>query len=432
MKAIFKATWNAIKKLFAWIKRWLLSNFWLKVFSLVLAVALWCFVLTNDTTITRERTLTNLYVNVANQSTMDSRELAVTEALSEVLPQVRVSVEVTQSDYYRVTSNNVRVELDLSRIRETGEQVVPLTASSVYGTVTGIYPDSVKLNVDELEQRNVQVEVKLHGNYSRDRWYSAPVSNPSIITVTGPASQVKKVSSARAIMDLAGDDTIGTVTRAVSFTLLDKNQRPVEYPTLTTSTSSVITSVESYPMADIPVETDIAKMITGSVPTGYQLDYVEVQPAEIAVAGTQHFLDSLNTVQIYSINVNNMRETTTKTTRVNRQSDMRYLSTEEVLVTIHISERERTRKFDQLTVTPLGTTAVPGLASRQTGNTHFEVTVTGPYTQVAALERDDIKLFADISDLSVGQYDLPIQWEIEGGDDLTVSVEPQTVRVTIE
>lgn len=111
---------------------------------------------------------------------------------------------------------------------------------------------------------------------------------------------------------------------------------------------------------------------------------------------------------------------------------MRYLSTEEVLVTIHISERERTRKFDQLTVTPLGATAVPGLASRQTGNTHFEVTITGPYTQVTMLERDDIKLFADISDLSVGQYDLPIQWEIEGGDDLTVSVEPQTVSVTIE
>ena len=79
--------------------------------SLVLAIALWSFVLTNDTTITRERVLSNLYINTTNQSTLDSRDLAITEALSEILPQVRVAVEVTKSDYYRVTSNNVRVEL---------------------------------------------------------------------------------------------------------------------------------------------------------------------------------------------------------------------------------------------------------------------------------------------------------------------------------
>ena len=113
---------NVLMSIWGWIKRTVLSNFWMKVFSLVLAVAMWCFVLTNDTTITRERTLTNMYVTTTNQSTLDSRQLAITEVLSDILPQVRVSIEVTQGDYYRVTSNNVRVELDLSRIRETGEQ----------------------------------------------------------------------------------------------------------------------------------------------------------------------------------------------------------------------------------------------------------------------------------------------------------------------
>ena len=164
-----KAILDVLKKLLGFLKRWILDNFWLKVFSLLIAMGLWSYVLTNDATITRERTLTNLYVSTTNQSTFDGRSLALTQSLSDILPQVRVSVEVTQSDYYKITSNNVRVELDLSRVRETGEQTVPLTASTVYGEVTGIYPESVTLDVDTLEKRDVQVEVQLKGARRRKR-----------------------------------------------------------------------------------------------------------------------------------------------------------------------------------------------------------------------------------------------------------------------
>lgn len=419
---------NVIKKFLGWLRRALLSNFWLKVLSLVLAIALWSFVLTNDTTITRERVLSNLYINTTNQSTLDSRDLAITEALSEILPQVRVAVEVTKSDYYRVTSNNVRVELDLSRIRETGEQTIPLTASTVYGTVTGIYPDSVTLNVDELEQRNVQVEVVLDGADEDNFWYSSPTSNPSILTVSGPASQVEQITSARAVMDLSGVDTVGSITRAVSFTLMNDDQRAVSFPAVSTTTSSVITSVDAYPIQNIPVETDLAKVITGTVAQGYQIDAVEVQPSEIAVAGAQRFLDSLDTVQIYSINVNDMSETTTKTTRVNRQSDMKYLSTEEVLVTIRISERQISRTFDSMT--PELTGLAEGLTA--TRSRDFTVTVTGPYTQISALSRGDVQLYVDVTGLPEGEYELPVYCQVDSDADLDINIEPATIKVAIQ
>lgn len=426
-----KAIWNAVKKVPGLLKRWLLNDFWLKVFSLVLALGLWSYVLTNDSSITRERTLTNLYVTVSNQSTFDSRNLAVTEALSDTLPQVRVSVEVTQNDYYKITSNNVRVELDLSRVRETGEQTVPLTASTVYGEVTGIYPDSVTLNVDELEKRNVQVEVQLKGADTENKSYSQPTSNPSIITISGPKSLVEQVTNARAVMDLTDIDTTGTITRAVSFTLLDEDQNEVSYPTLSLSSSSVITSVDIYPQKSVPVETDQAKILTGSVPTGYQIDSVEVQPAEIDVAGSQKFLESLDTVQIYSINVSNMRTTTTKSTRVNRQSDMRSLSTEEVMVTIHISEKELTRTIEKVSATLKGTTE-DGLSAKLDDKNTFSVTVTGPFSQITALERSNVMLYADVSGLKPGTHDVPLECAIEGGKELQIQIEPQTVKVTVE
>ena len=167
------------------------------------------------------------------------------------------------------------------------------------------------------------------------------------------------------------------------------------------------------------------------MPTGYQIDSVEVQPAEIDVAGSQKFLESLDTVQIYSINVSNMRTTTTKSTRVNRQSDMRSLSTEEVMVTIHISEKELTRTIEKVSATLKGTTE-DGLSAKLDDKNTFSVTVTGPFSQITALERSNVMLYADVSGLKPGTHDVPLECAIEGGKELQIQIEPQTVKVTVE
>ena len=420
-----------IKSLFGLIKHALLHNIGLKLLSLVLAITLWVIVLNNDTSITRERTLTNLYITTTNQTTLDGRGLIPTEVLSDILPQVRVTVDVNQADYYRVTSNNVRVELDLSRIRETGEQTLPLTASTVYGTVDSIYPDSVTLNIDRLESRNVQVQVSLMGADDSKLWYSSPASNPSIITVTGPASQVEQITNARAVMDLSGISSTGTITRAVSYELLNNEQEPVEFETLTRSTSSVITSVDAYPIASVRVDTDPAKVLSGSVATGYQVDYVEAEPVEIAVAGSQRFLDALGSVQLYTINVTDMSETTTKRTRVNRQTEMRYLSTEDVLVTVHISPRIITRTFDNVApeITELG----EGLSASAAGK--CTITATGPYNVLNGITRSDIALYVDAGDCTApGKYELKPQWAAAALEDdgVEISVEPESIEIEVK
>ena len=79
-----------------------------------------------------------------------------------------------------------------------------------------------------------------------------------------------------------------------------------------------------------------------------------------------------------------------------------------------------------------GEPASPLLRARVESGTGFTVTVTGPYTQMAALERDRIRLFADVSGLTAGTYELPVHCEIEDGDGMEVEISPATVTVTIE
>ena len=314
----------------------LLRNKGTKLLALLLSITLWYVVLTNDTNLTRDRTLTNLYVTVTNQSTLDNRKLAITDDLAQLLPQVRLTVDVNQADYYRVTSNNVRVELDLSRIHETGEQTLPLTASSVYGTIDSIYPDSVTLNVDEQDTRDVPVLVELSGQ-SDAVWYTSPVSTPPFITLTGPKSQLEQISAARAVMELSASNSTGALTRAVAYTLINSEQEAVAFSTVKRSSSSIIASVTAYPTRLVPVDTEISRVLTGSVAPGYKVDRVEASPSEILLAASERYLDGVTSLKPVSVNVSGLSETTTLQTRIINLSDMKELATNEVLLTVYIS-----------------------------------------------------------------------------------------------
>ena len=73
--------------------------------------------------------------------------LALLSDPSEALSNISVRVEVAQADFYKVSSDNVQVTLDLSSVRTAGTQQVPLKASSAYGKVVRIMPDSISMTL---------------------------------------------------------------------------------------------------------------------------------------------------------------------------------------------------------------------------------------------------------------------------------------------
>lgn len=94
----------------------------------------------------------------------------------------------------------MRVELDVSGIRQSGKQQVELTGVTAYGRAVEVVPESVELDVEMLDQRYVPVNVELVGQQAEGKWYNVSRINPSQITVSGPASLVQQVTSAQVNM----------------------------------------------------------------------------------------------------------------------------------------------------------------------------------------------------------------------------------------
>ena len=128
---------NAVFQRIIWPFKWLWGllshNFGLKILSLVMAILLWNYVITSNTSITRPKTISGLTGYISGQTTLNTYGLALLEDPSEALSNVSVTIEVPQADYSRASADNVQVTLDLSSVRTAGTQEVELRAISSYG-----------------------------------------------------------------------------------------------------------------------------------------------------------------------------------------------------------------------------------------------------------------------------------------------------------
>lgn len=60
-----------------------------------------------------------------------------------------------------------------------------------------------------------------------------------------------------------------------------------------------------------------------------------------------------------------------------------------------------------------------------------DVKVTGPYSLVSQLIREDIQATVDLAGLTQGQYELPVEIAVDNYPDLACSAQPAAITVTV-
>ncbi len=416
----------ALKRVGRTIWRSLSQNLGYKLLSVVLAMVMWSYVITSNPTITRDKWINNVEISLTGQSTLRDRGFAISTNTS-ALSSASVKVEVAQSSYGRVNSENVRVELDVSGIRQSGKQQVELTGVTAYGRAVEVVPESVELDVEMLDQRYVPVNVELVGQQADGKWYNVSRINPSQITVSGPASLVQQVTSAQVNMEVT--DNVTSVVRAEPFVLLDASGNEMDSESLVCSTNSVNVGMDIYPTKVLNVSTDIAKVISGEPAEGYHVESIEVQPESIEVAAEQTLLDQLEELVPESIDVTGLTQSFSTRVSVSKLNDVKNLSSNQVNVTVHIVEEDTTKRFSNVPRTVVG--VGEGLKAR-VEKTNLTVMVTGPYSVVQGLSRGDLIATVDVSGLKAGEYQLPVKVSVDNQPELTFECTPDTLTVTIE
>ena len=198
--------------------------------SIVIAVGLWIYVITTVSP-EWEETFYDIPVVLENESVLHSRGLMT---ITESAPKVTLKLRGNRSDLANLSRDNITLVADLTTVYSAGEQRVSYSISypgDVPGNSIEIIsqnPQEIALKVTERASKDVPVEIDYEGavpdGYQTDR--ENLTLDYRTVRVTGPASVINKITSARIQVDLEGQTE--SINQSYQYTLCDKNMALVD------------------------------------------------------------------------------------------------------------------------------------------------------------------------------------------------------------
>ncbi|HEX8171105.1 MAG TPA: CdaR family protein [Thermoanaerobaculia bacterium] len=167
-----------------------MKNLGLKVISLLLACVVWFLVSAPRRERVRERIVTAPLSVVAMPS-----DLVIT---TDIPGSVAVRVRGRMSDLRALATASLEVPVDLSWVQQSGEVEITLRPQAINVPpeieVVSIEPNKFRFRIEPLRQRAVPIRPFLVGEPPAAYLVGEPTADPERALVSGPASQVLKMS----------------------------------------------------------------------------------------------------------------------------------------------------------------------------------------------------------------------------------------------
>lgn len=427
----------ALKSLLQDIRHTLRHNWLWKLLALFLAICLWAGLITQDPTLTRERTFSDVAVNISGADSLRRNGMIVLSGLEADTLTAKLRVDVPQREYNTATASNYNPRVDLSRITETGTQTLKIlsTATTTYGIVDSISPESIEVYVDNyVTNYRVPVSINQVGNYPTGFYASSPSLNPSVVAVSGPESLVTQIARIYVDFDVSLlDAAAGTTRSALPIHFADQSGNEIESDLLEVTSSDVLlrTIIVEQQLYDTKTISVANLALTQGAPAlGYELKSVTASPSTLLAAGDASKLGLLDTLFIDSpINIADRTQSFSVEVKLRKPSDLIYLSSDSVTLYCEITPVIVTRTFDHVKIRVRGTEQGQGFSLNESA---ASVTITGPQLIVEDIESSAITGYVDASMLTSNEGELPILLTIDDIDlsDLSYAVSPSNVFVS--
>ena len=415
------------------ISRILGSRAFLMALSLLTAVVFWSILVASDGTLTREKTFQNVAVSVTGESTLKSRGYIVMDDLDSLISGVKLTVEVTQSNYSRVSGTSYNPHIDLTQVTGEGENVLNVAFSSqLYGPVVSCEPSSVRVNVERYITRRVPVVLETSGGLP-GYYLDSAKTDPTMLSVSGPQSLVSQVARAVASIDvslLSGERRSDRNSVQIRLQYAAGNTVEsdlIEITNQTVLTDTVVVETELVPMREVPLE--VESLVTGEPAEGYELLEVTVSQESLLIAAADEVLDAITVLTTdQPLSIEGATQDVTGTVRLRRPTGIENTVPYDVTVTARIGETtaQRTLRQVQVEVDGLDDSLRVSLSrEKQT------VQLTGPYTFINGLSQSDVRLFVDVNGLGEGTHVVPVQISIDNAPEFACALSSPEITVTI-
>lgn len=376
---------------------------------LVVSFGLWLYVITAVSP-GSETTFTDIPVEIRNINTLNERELMI---LSETVPTVTLRLSGNRSDLLKLSSQNITVQVDASKITEPGPAELAYTVSYPGNvpnnavTVQSRNPDYIVLEVVDWAEKKVPVEVPLNKEQLPE--YYMPddaVTDVEFIKISGPADRVGLIEKAVVNVDLTGRTK--SIHESFAYTLCDEDGNPVDSKFVETDTQQVFVDVRIQRYKVIPLQVNI---VAGGGATEKDVN-VSFSPTELMVFGSETALENLEYLEVGTLDLGLFVGDQSITFPIELPSGITHTAGEGAMVTVELSFKGLTTK--KLSVSNIVLENLPEgmVAKNYTGS--LDVTVRGPQELLTLLTASHLTAVADLKNVTPGTHMWPVTIQVDG------------------
>lgn len=404
--------------------------------SLVLSFALWLYVVTVVGP-EYEETFRDIPVVFQGASALESRNLMI---LGNETPTVDLKLSGNRKDLNKLSSSNISVTLDLSKILDPGKTAYrydvsyPGNVANDSVTIQSQSPTGITLEIVRSKEKKIPVHVSFDEAAVAEGYGFLPIEQElSEIQIHGPESVIDQITQARINLEINQDNNKTDISGEYVASLCDAKGQQVDskYVTVTTEGAEAIDVLLPIRMKKVIPLT--VQVIEGGGAT-QENSPVTISPSTITVLGKEDALKDLNEWSLGEIDLRQW----------NQDSQPLVLPIElpegltnksgvtEATVTVELPALEEKsfvinrEQFKQLNL-PAGT--YPEISAEQ-----ITITVRGTKNAIEAMTEEMLSATIDFTDAKIGQMkDWTVEVQITGEPDgVGIIGGPYTVWIEIK
>ncbi len=399
---------------------WVTDHFGALLLAFILALVVWISaVITADPN--EERVSRSVEIDIVG---LDPGLLLV----EEIPDQARLTLEAPRSIWDKLNSDQTLIKawIDLSGL-PAGEHEVEVKSSVNASPVRYVKtePETIRLTLEPLLQRTLPIQPVITGGLPVGYQRGEPVIEPGQVTVSGPQSQVNRVSQARVLLNIAGASE--SIDQSYTVQLLDENGAPV--PNIQVSPAEVAVKLPIRLLGGF--KNAAVKVVTkGQVADGYRLTSISVSPPTVTLfSDNPDLIDQIpGYVETLPVDLSNLSDDVEISTGLNLPENVTLVREPSVLVQVGVAALE-----GSLTLT-VPVEAI-GLAPELVANispASVDVIISGPLNYLDQLSPANFRVVVDLTDLPPGVYQRQVVVDLQPEDVRVQTTLPESVEVIIE
>ncbi|GAE27366.1 hypothetical protein JCM9140_3501 [Halalkalibacter wakoensis JCM 9140] len=350
----------------------------------------------------------------------DEENFAITDKTEHV--QVNLKGPQGSLTLFQLTRPSYDVFVD---VRERGEGVHTLSVQHrnfPSDLSVSIVPQYVRVELQEKQTVSFPVQVDIINSNEVEEGYTVgtPIVSPINVDVTAARSLVAEVHEVKAYVDVAGADRAIEETTPVRLYDEDGNELTLSVDPQVVDVRVPVTS----PNRTVPAR--VTRV--GELPDGVSINELRIEPEEVTVYGPTDIIERMNVIEVGELDLSDLTESQTIEMEVPIPPGVERVSPETVQVDVSITVEE-TEEYTDIPIEIIGGRDGEDVSFNGNGTQSVTILAKGSQELLTRLSLADIQAFIDISDLSTGEHEVPVQ--INGPPNIRFSSMENTIPIEI-